>query len=139
MWISRALRNALQCAPSSLVISIRIFVTGQHRLDKVPLMMADDHPEMESSSLSESLASRSIPSSGETTPRESAIEVDVQRMPMDRMEDVAHGGMMRMPRELQDFPSVEVITGRPDIPKLLKDEVAHTSGGRLSVTGASSA
>ena len=39
------------------------------------------------------------------------------------------------PRMLADFPSVQITAGRPDIPKMLKDEVAGASG-RLSVTGA---
>ncbi len=43
---------------------------------------------------------------------------------------------MMAPRMLADFPSVQITPGRPDIPKMLKDEVAHASG-RLSVTGMS--
>lgn len=37
---------------------------------------------------------------------------------------------------LKDFPSVRVVPGRPDLSKLLKEEVAAATGDRLSVTGA---
>ncbi|TFK94331.1 hypothetical protein K466DRAFT_476640 [Polyporus arcularius HHB13444] len=45
---------------------------------------------------------------------------------------------MMAPRMLADFTSVQITPGRPDIPKMLKDEVALASG-RLSVTVCGSA
>ena len=38
------------------------------------------------------------------------------------------------PRMLAEFSSVQIVSGRPDIPKMLKDEV-KAAVGHLSVTG----
>ncbi|RPD78372.1 hypothetical protein L226DRAFT_481122 [Lentinus tigrinus ALCF2SS1-7] len=90
-WIAKPLVNALERAPPSLEIAIRIFVTGGQKADQMPLMNNNDSDSMYS---------------------------------MERS--------MR-PRMLADFPSVQVTPGRPDIPKMLKDEVTGATG-RLSVT-----
>ena len=100
-WISKPLINALERAPPSLEIAIRIFVTAGQKPDQMPLMNNND---------SDSMYSINGPT---------ATNAD---MPMP-------------PRMLADFPSVQITSGRPDIPKMLKDEVAGASG-RLSVTGA---
>lgn len=103
-WICKALVNALERAPSSLEIAVRIFVTGGRKPDQVPLMNNND---------SDSMYSMDGP-----TPTSAGMPMPPRMMP-------------------EHFSSVEITPGRPDIPKLLKDEVAGASG-RLSVTGVSS-
>ncbi|KAI0717230.1 ferric reductase NAD binding domain-containing protein [Cerioporus squamosus] len=106
-WICKALVNALELAPPSLEIAVRIFVTGGRKPDQVPLMNNND-------SDSDSMYSMDGP-----TP--------------------TNAGMPMPPRMLPDFfSSVQITPGRPDIPKMLKDEVAGASG-RLSVTVCGSA
>ncbi|RPD78371.1 hypothetical protein L226DRAFT_531717 [Lentinus tigrinus ALCF2SS1-7] len=101
-WISKALTNALELAPPSLEISVRIFVTGRQN----PL------PITQTLTMNSSYSMTTL---GSPTPTNDAF-----------------------PKTITDSPSVQITQGRPDIRKVLRDEVDATVG-RLSVTVCGSA
>ncbi|KAI0743893.1 iron reductase [Daedaleopsis nitida] len=103
-WISDSLAAALQLAPPTLEIAIRVFVTGRPRNPDPTSTAPNPNPDADDRTLSSALA----------TPAG--------------------------PRTLTSFQEVQVGAGRPDIPKILKDEVGRSdAGSRLSVTVCGSA
>ncbi|KAI0710554.1 ferric reductase NAD binding domain-containing protein [Earliella scabrosa] len=97
-WISRALSQALELAPSDLEIVIRIYVTSKGAGDR---SNTQGKPWNEDDSI-----------------HSSAEVASIRKI---------------RPWSLLDFPAVQVVQGRPDLPALLKEEI-DASTGRLSVT-----
>jgi hypothetical protein len=104
-WIATSLASAIACAPSTLELDIRIFVTQP---DAHPLVL----PKLGGDTLDSPV-----------TPLESSVDVESEKKP---------------PRvvEISSFSDIRHEGGRPDLKKILKEEI-ELARGPVSVDGES--